>query len=49
MAKHLNLAMTDEQHEGLRILAFERRTSITELIREAIARFLASTKTEEGS
>lgn len=33
----LTLRLDDEQYEALRVEAFERRTSISSLIREAIA------------
>jgi Arc/MetJ-type ribon-helix-helix transcriptional regulator len=38
--KRTTIFLTEEQHEMLRRLAFEKRTSMAELIREAILRKL---------
>jgi predicted DNA-binding protein len=38
--KRTTIFLTEEQHEGLRRLAFERKTSMAKLIREALLEVL---------
>lgn len=39
--------LTDEQHEALRAKAFVQRTSITELVRQAVSIYLSQKNTVE--
>jgi hypothetical protein len=38
--KRTTIFLTEEQHEGLRRLAFEKKTSMAKLIREAVLEIL---------
>ena len=40
--RRLNIQLTEEQYEALRVLAFRERRSLADVIREAIEGYLAA-------
>ncbi len=47
--KRTHVQLTEEQFEALRVLAFQERRSIADLVREAVEKYLAEQATKEES